>query len=81
MKLLQSTESKIIKDKNGRNVAHLEIFEVVLVHFIIVNNDYQQYSRVLYSFVVNKPCGSLLGIIRKIYKTNIFTLKTFTKLL
>ena len=41
---------------------HLEITEVVLVHCDIVNNDYQQDSRVLYMFVPNKPFGSLLEI-------------------
>ena len=40
MKLLGSTINKIIKVKNGENISHLEIIEVVLVHFIIVNNDY-----------------------------------------
>ena len=53
MKLLGSTESKITKDKNGENVPHLEITEVVLVHCNIVNNYYQQDSRVLYTFVPN----------------------------
>ena len=43
MKLLGSTESKIVEDKKGENVPHLEIFEVVLVHCNIVNNDYQQH--------------------------------------
>ena len=32
MKLLGSTKSKITKTKNGENVPHLEITEVVLVH-------------------------------------------------
>ena len=41
MKLLESTKNKITKDKNGENVPHLEITEVVLVHCSIVNNDYQ----------------------------------------
>ena len=41
---------------------HLEITEVVLVHCDIVNNDYQQDSRVLFTFVPNKPFGSLLEI-------------------
>ena len=41
MKLLGSTESKITKDKNGENVPHLEIIELVLVHCNVVNNDYQ----------------------------------------
>ena len=40
MKLLENTEIKITKDKNAENVPHLEITEVVLVHFNIVNNDY-----------------------------------------
>ena len=46
MKLLGSTKSKITKDKNGENVPHLELLEVVLVHFNLVNNDYQQDSRI-----------------------------------
>ena len=54
MKLLGSTESKITKDKNGENVPHLEIVEVVLVHCNLVNNDYQQNSRILYTFIPNK---------------------------
>ena len=39
MKLLGSTENKITNDKNGENVPHLEITEVVLVHCNIANND------------------------------------------
>ena len=62
MILLRSTEDKITKDKNDENMPHLEITEVVLVHCDIVDNDYQQDSRVLYSFVPNKPFGSLLEI-------------------
>ena len=58
MELHGSTENEITKDKNGENVPHLEITEVVLVHCNIVNNDYQQDSRVLYTFVPNKPFGS-----------------------
>ena len=42
MKLLESTKNKITLDKNGENVSHLEITEVVLGHCNIVNNDYQQ---------------------------------------
>ena len=40
MKLLGSTKSKLIKDKNAENVPHLEFTEVILVHCIIVNNNY-----------------------------------------
>ena len=62
MKLFGSTKNKITKDKNGENVPHLEITEVVLVHCNMVNNDYQHDSRVLYTFVPNKSFGSLLDI-------------------
>ena len=41
-------------NKNGENVPHLEITEVVLVYCNIVDNDYQQDSRVLCTFVSNK---------------------------
>ena len=73
MKLLESTENKITKDKNGENVPHPEITEVALVHCNIVNNDYQQDSRVLYTFIPNKPFGSLL----EISQINHIFLKTF----
>ena len=73
MKLLGSTENKIIKDENGDIVPHLEITEVVIAHCNIVNNDYQQNSRVLCIFVPNKPFGSLL----QISPTNHMFLKTF----
>ena len=62
MKLLGSTKNKITKDKNGENVPHLEITEVILVHCNMVYNDYQHDSRVLYTFVPNKSFGSLLDI-------------------
>ena len=73
MELLGSTKNKIAKDENGEKVPHLEITEVVLVHCNMVNNDYQQDSRVLYTFVPNKSFGSLLDISPS---NNIF-LKTF----
>ena len=62
MKLLGSTKNKITKNKIDENVPHLEIIEVVLVHCNMVNNGYQQDSRVLYTFVPNKLFGSLLEI-------------------
>ena len=73
MKLLGSIQNKITKDKSGENVPHLEITEIVLVHCNIVNNDYQQDSRVLYTFIPNKPFGSLL----EVSSTNHTFLKTF----
>ena len=60
MKLLGSTKSKITKDKNGENVPHLEFVELALVYCNLDNNDYQQDSRMLYTFVPTKPFGSLL---------------------
>ena len=62
MKLLGSTEGKIAKDKNRENVPHLQITELVLVDCNTVDNDYHQDSRVLDTFVPNKPFGSLLEI-------------------
>ena len=73
MKLAGSTESKITKDKNGENVPYLEITEVAFAHCNIVNNDYQQGSTVLYTFVPNKQFDSLL----EISPTNQIFLKTF----
>ena len=73
MKLLGSTKNKITKDKNGENVPHLEITEVVFVHCNMVNNDYQHDLRVLYTFVPNKSFGSLLDI----SPSNHIFLKTF----
>ena len=73
MKLLGSAESKITKDKNGENVPRLEVVELVLVYCNLVNNDYQQDSRILYAFVPNKTFGSLL----EISPTNHVFLKTF----
>ena len=73
MKLLGRTENKNIKDKNGENVPHLEIKEVVLVYCNIINNDYQQYLRVLYTFTLNQPFSRLLVI----SPTNVIFLKAF----
>ena len=72
MKILGSTGNKITKDKNGENVPHLAIIEVVLVHCNIVNNNYQQDSRALYTSL-NKLFGSLL----EVSPTNHIFLKTF----
>ena len=43
------------------------ITEVVLVHCSVVDNDYQQDSRVLYMFVPNKSFGLLLEISPKMF--------------
>ena len=62
MKLLESTEKKIDKDKNGENVSYLEIIEVILVHCNVVNSDYQENLRVLHTFIPNGSFGKLLDI-------------------
>ena len=67
MEILGSTKSKTIKDKNGENVPHLEITEVVLVHCDIVYSDYQRNSRALYIFVSSKSFGQLLDISPKYF--------------
>ena len=67
MKFFASTENKITKDKNGKNVPHLKITEVVLVHCNIANIDYQQDLRVLFSVGPNKPFGQLSEISRTNY--------------
>ena len=68
MELLGSTKSKITKSQNSENVPHLAITEVVLVHCYIINNNYQQNSRILYMFVPNKPFGQLLDISQNFFK-------------
>ena len=61
-KLLGSTKNKIAKAKIDKNVPHLELTKVILVCCNIFNNNYQQDSRVSYTFVSNKPFGQLLEI-------------------
>ena len=73
VKLLGSTKNRLIKDENGKNVFRLEIAEIVLVYCDIVNNDYQEDSRVLYIFVLNK---SFLQLLDNSLKRYIFS-KTF----
>ena len=73
IKLFRGVEIKITKYKNGKNMSHLEITEVVLIHCNIVNNDYQQDLRVLYTFVPNKSFDQLADISPKTF----ILLKTF----
>ena len=62
MKLLGGTSNIIDADKNSENVPRLENVEVVLAHCNLVNNSYQQASRVLFTFVPNKQYGQLFSI-------------------
>ena len=61
MKLLGSTKKDVDQDKSGEDVPKLESVEVVLVHFNLVNNNYQQASKVLFNFVANKQFGQLIN--------------------
>ena len=62
MKLLGSIKDIIDSDKNSENVPRLENVEVIFVHCNLVNDSYQQYSRVLFTIVPNKKYGQLISI-------------------
>ena len=62
MQLLGSSKKNVDQNKDGENVPKLESVEVVLVHCNLVNNNYQQASKVLFSFVPNKQFGQLIAI-------------------
>ena len=62
MKSLASIKNNITIDKNGENMSQLKITEVILVCFKIINNDYQNNSGVLYTFVPNNWLDQLLSI-------------------
>ena len=62
MKLLGSTSNSIDGDKNSELVPKLESVDLVLVHCNVVNNSYQQASKVLFTFVPNKKYGQLITI-------------------
>ena len=63
MKLLGSTKKDIDQEKDGENVQKLESVEVVSAHCNTVNNNYQQVSKVLFTFVPNKQFGQLINIL------------------
>ena len=62
MKLLGSTKKDVDQDKDGEYVPKLESVKVALVHCNLVNNNYQQTSKVLFTFVPNKQFGQLINI-------------------
>ena len=62
MQLLGSSKKVIDKNKNGELVPRSETVKVVLVHCNLVNNNYQQASKVLFTFVRNKQFGQLITI-------------------
>ena len=57
MKLLESTTEDVDQDKDGEDVPKLKSFEVVLVHRNLLNNNCQQASKLLFTFVPNKQFG------------------------
>ena len=67
MKLLGSIKRNVTKNENSENVPYLEITEVVLKHYNVVNNSYQHNSRVLHTFVTNKLFCQLLDISSSLY--------------
>ena len=73
MKLFGSTKKLIEKTKNGENVPRLEVVEEVLVQCNLVDNQYQQRSEVLYTFIPNKSCGYLFNV----EPSNLVFLKTY----
>ena len=62
MKLLGSTKQDLDQDKEGEDVPKLESAEVILVHCNLVDKNYQQASKVLFTFVPNKQLGELTNI-------------------
>ena len=62
IELLGSTKKDDDQDKDGEDVAKLESVEVVLTHCNLVNNNYQQASKILFTFVPNKQFGQLINI-------------------
>ena len=59
MTLLESTKKYVDQDKDREDVPKLESIEVVLEHCNLVNNNYQQVSEVLLTFVPNKQFEQL----------------------
>ena len=62
MQLLGSSKKVIDKNKDGEIVTRPETVEVVLVHCNLVNNNYQQTSKELFTFAPNKEFGQLITI-------------------
>ena len=62
MKLLGSTKKDVDQDKDGEDVPKLESAAHVLVHCNLVNNNYQQALKLLFTFVRNKQFGQLINI-------------------
>ena len=62
MRLLGSSTNTIDGDKNSKLVPKLESVDLVSVHSNLVNNSYQQASKLLFTFVPNKKYGQLITV-------------------
>ena len=62
MKLSGSTRKDFDQDEDGEDVPKLESVEIVLVHCNLVNNNHEQVSKVLFTFVSNQQFGELIDI-------------------
>ena len=62
MKLLGRTKKYVNQEKDGEDVPKLESLEVTLVHYNLVNNNYQRSSKLLFTFITNKTFGQLITI-------------------
>ena len=60
MRLIGSAKKDKDQDKDEEDVPRLESAEVVLVHYNLVNNNYQQASKVIFTFAPNKQFGQLI---------------------
>ena len=63
IKLLGRTKKDFDQDKDGEDVPKLEFVEAILVHCNLVNNNYQQASKLLFTFALNKQFGQLINIL------------------
>ena len=77
MKLVGSTKSKRTKNENCENVPHLEITEEVLIRCNVIDNDYQQDSRVLYTFIPSKSLVNYQIFHQKVLYSYILSTRIF----
>ena len=62
MQLLGSSKKDVDQNKDGEIIPKLETVEIVLVHCNLVSKNFQQASKVLFTFVPNKQFGQLITI-------------------
>ena len=62
MKLFGSTKKLTDNTKSRENVLSLEVVEVVLAQYNLLDTEYKQKSEILYTFMPNKSCTYLLNV-------------------